>query len=167
MLHIIVSKKYISFMLLDKFTNLSQQWRRINALWYKIFMNYLEQRNFTYTESIVLLATLSLNKPSKSDISNYMRCEPQSITRAINSLLSKKLLKRYVDTKDKRVVRFELTELGKEFSVKTQDFININWQKSLGHIDNKDLNIFTKQLDEMIINLESLINVHKTEKESN
>ncbi|AEI35960.1 transcriptional regulator, MarR family [Francisella salina] len=95
-----------------------------------------------------------------------MRCEPQSITRAINSLLSKKLLKRYVDTKDKRVVRFELTELGKEFSVKTQDFININWQKSLRHLDNKDLNIFTKQLDEMIINLESLTNVDKTEKES-
>ncbi|MEY8701774.1 MarR family winged helix-turn-helix transcriptional regulator [Francisella philomiragia] len=161
MLHIIVNKKYIVFMSLDKFTNLSQQWRRVNALWYKIFMNYLEQRDFTYTESIVLLATLSLNKPSKSDISSYMRCEPQSITRAINSLLSKKLLKRYVDTKDKRVVRFELTEIGEEFSVSTQDFININWQKSLGHIDDKDLDIFTKQLDEIINNLEHIVDNDK------
>ncbi|AFJ42997.1 hypothetical protein OOM_0467 [Francisella orientalis str. Toba 04] len=57
-------------------------------------MNYLEKTNFTYTEAIVLLAALGLNGPSKSDISNYMRCEPQSITRAINSLVSKKLLQR-------------------------------------------------------------------------
>ncbi len=146
---------------LDKFTSFSQQWRRINALWYKIFMNYLEKTNFTYTEAIVLLAALGLNKPSKSDISNYMRCEPQSITRAINSLVSKKLLQRYIDSQDKRVVRFTLTQLGKEFSVRTQDFININWQKSLGHIDNKDLDIFTKQLDEMIGNLERIVDNDK------
>nr|WP_234393284.1 MarR family transcriptional regulator [Francisella noatunensis] len=38
-----------------------------------------------------------------------MRCEPQSITRAINSLVSKKLLQRYIDSQDKRVVRFTLT----------------------------------------------------------
>lgn len=147
-------------MSIDKYTNLSKQWRKINALWYKIFMNYLEQKNLTYTEAIVLLTILSLKKPSKSDISKYMRCEPQSITRAINSLLSKKLLKRYIDTKDKRVVRFELRELGKEFSLKTQEFINRNWQKSLEHIDNKDLNIFCNQLDGVMTNLESLTKLY-------
>ncbi|MED7789292.1 MarR family winged helix-turn-helix transcriptional regulator [Francisella sp. 19X1-34] len=154
-------------MMLEKFTNLSQQWRRINALWYKVFMNFLNETSFTYTEAIVLLATLSLNKPSKSDISNYMRCEPQSITRAINSLVSKGLLQRNVDSQDKRVVRFDLTPPGREFSIKTQEFINTNWQKSLGHMDNADLSAFTNYLDEMINNLDHLVKTNEIESQTN
>jgi DNA-binding MarR family transcriptional regulator len=143
-------------MSLDQFTNLSQQWRRVNALWYKIFMNFLKETNLTYTEAIVLLATFSLDQPTKSDISHYMRCEPQSITRAINSLVSKNLLKRYIDTEDKRFTRFDLTSAGKSFSIQTQEFINKNWEKSLSHMSSNDLEVFTVHLNKMINELDQI-----------
>lgn len=154
-------KKSIILMFLEEYTSLSQQWRKINALWYKIFMKFLGETNLTYTEAMVLLATLSLDIPSKSDISKYMRCEPQSITRAINSLVSKELLQRKLDINDKRVVRFDLTKTGHAFSVKTQNFINVNWQKSLGDIDRESLNVFTNQLNEIISNLEHVVDNDK------
>ena len=139
---------------IDKFTDFSQRWRRINALWYKIFMSFLKEKNITYTESIVMLSVHALGEPTKSDVSEYMRSEPQSITRSINSLILKKLLMRNVNDKDKRFAQLILTDSGKKFSAETQNFINKIWSESLTGMNANVLNIFGDQLDNIIKQME-------------
>ena len=60
---------------------------------------------------------------------------------------------------DKRFVRFDLTPSGKEFSINTQEFININWQKSLEHMDANNLKIFNKLLFSSFIHSEHTVSI--------
>ncbi|ASG67150.1 MarR family transcriptional regulator [Francisella halioticida] len=146
-------------MSINEFTDLNQRWRRINALWYKIFIDFSKQANLTYTEAMVMHTVSCLPKgSSKSEISAYMRAEPQSITRAINSLISRELLSRSINNNDKRFAQFEFTSSGKKFSVQIQYFINQNWKRSLKGIDSDALKKFSNQLDSMIIELEKIHN---------
>lgn len=117
-------------------------------------MSFLKEKNITYTESIVMLSVHALGEPTKSDVSEYMRSEPQSITRSINSLILKKLLMRNVNDKDKRFAQLILTDSGKKFSAETQNFINKIWSESLTGMNANVLNIFGDQLDNIIKQME-------------
>ncbi|MDC0535737.1 winged helix DNA-binding protein [Francisellaceae bacterium] len=136
---------------------LSHQWRRINALWYKAYAPFLKKLKITYTQAIVLTTVEFLKKPTKSETSQYMRAEQQSITRAINSLVEKNMLIRESDKNDTRFIRLSLTEQGATTAAKIQTFLNNTWTESLDGIQEQDFEIFNRNLDCIIKNMESNI----------
>jgi DNA-binding MarR family transcriptional regulator len=136
---------------------LSHQWRRINSLWYQAYMPFLKKINVTYTQAIVLTTVEVLKKPTKNETSQYMLAEQQSITRAINSLITKNLLTKEPDENDTRFIRLSLTEEGAMTADKINEFLNSTWKESLHGVSKQDLEIFKNNLDCIIKNMESNI----------
>jgi DNA-binding MarR family transcriptional regulator len=83
----------------------------------------LMKEEMSYTNNLIHLSILQIQtliflnqnkKTSMSDIAEYFRIELPSATSLINKLCDQKLVKRYEDVADRRLVRITLTNEGKE-----------------------------------------------------
>ena len=88
-------------------------------LMFKVFRSMKEK--MSYTDKLTHLSVLQIHtliflkhnkKNSMSDIANYFHIELPSATSLVNKLCDQKLVKRYEDEKDRRLVMIALTEGG-------------------------------------------------------
>ena len=89
-------------------------------LMFKVFRSMKEK--MSYTDKLTHLSVLQIHtliflkhnkKNSMSDIADYFNIELPSATSLVNKLCDQKLIKRYEDKSDRRLVMIALTEEGK------------------------------------------------------
>ena len=80
------------------------------------------------------------------DLINYMNLTPGRVTHLVSSLENQKLLKRYLDKKDRRVVIVRLTAKGKNFAKKVQEELRDYFDALLEQISEKEAASLKKNL---------------------
>ncbi len=68
--------------------------------------------NFSFLQ-FATLQQINEKKPLMKDLADFLAITPPSATALINNLAKAKMIKRITDSKDRRIVRIEITENGK------------------------------------------------------
>ncbi len=72
------------------------------------------------------------------DVADYMLITPPSATALIDSLVHMKLIRRYADEYDRRVVRLSLTPRGKRAAVEGERHFRRKFEMILGRLSKKE-----------------------------
>jgi DNA-binding MarR family transcriptional regulator len=72
---------------------------------------------------ILIMLSRSITPPTMGDLSSELGIPLSSTTRVVDGLVNAKLLERINDPLDRRVVRIQMSEYGKQFSQTTTDHI--------------------------------------------
>jgi len=103
--------------------------KTINILSYKLNYNKLEKIGL-YPGQPILLEKINENEGiSQTELSKMALKQPATITVMLNKLEKSGYVKKFPDTKDRRIIRLYLTELGK---MKYNEFIDV--RKSMGDL---------------------------------
>lgn len=100
-------KKDITFELVDMLFNISRRMKEEMS-----FTNNLTHLSILQIQTLIFLN--QHENSSMSDIADYFHIELPSATSLMNKLCEHKLVKRYEDEKDRRLVRISLTAEGKK-----------------------------------------------------
>jgi DNA-binding MarR family transcriptional regulator len=92
----------------------------------------------SYIELEILSFTARAKNPTMQDIAKYLHIKPPSATSMIKGLVRKNKLKRVKDKNDRRIVRIELTKLGKNLLKKRYEILFKNIEKTFSKVSKKD-----------------------------
>jgi len=117
----------------------------------------IAETNYDITaEQGIILAMLShYDNVNQQMLTEFLLCEKTAITRWIDYLESKKLVKRKPDKIDRRQNILELTKQGKTFASEFIEIGLLTESQALKNIDKEEALICKKVLKQIILNLES------------
>lgn len=91
-----------------------------------------------------------------SEISRLLGFSPPTITQLINSLEAKKMVERHADPSDRRVVRVKLTESGKQFTRKAEQYRDAALDELVRYLGEQE----TEQLIDLLLKVHAFIEDH-------
>lgn len=128
----------------------------LNSRIKKCFIDKLQENGINITPEQFLVLDILWEKQSLSqqNIADIIQKDKNSVTKIIDSLEKKQLVRRVMDQKDRRINKIELTEeafaLEKTTTKVAIDFMN----DAIKGIDNKDLDCFVNVMRQLKNNLE-------------
>lgn len=128
----------------------------LNSRIKKYFIDKLQENmiNITPEQFLVLDILWEKKSLSQQNIADIIQKDKNSVTKIIDSLEKKHLAKRFMDQKDRRINKIELTEEAYALEDKVTkvaiDFMN----EAVKGIDNKDLDSFVNVMRQIKNNLE-------------
>lgn len=128
----------------------------LNSRIKKNFFDRLQENGINITPEQYLVLDILWEKPSLSQqsIADIIQKDKNSVTKIIDSLEKKNLVKRVVDKKDRRINKIELTEESVALEKSTTE-VAINFMNDVvKDIDNKDLDTFVNVMRKLKNNLE-------------
>jgi len=103
--------------------------------------------NITYEQWEVIQSIPENVGHSQVEIAKTSHKDPASISRTLNHLSKRGILKKRIDKRDKCVNRIFLTKMGKELSEKTCSVVEEVSKNCLSNVFDRELNLFIKILD--------------------
>ena len=128
----------------------------LNSRIKKNFFDRLQENGINITPEQYLVLDILWEKPSLSQqsIADIIQKDKNSVTKIIDSLEKKNLVKRVVDKKDRRINKIELTDESVALEKSTTE-VAINFMNDVvKDIDNKDLDTFVNVMRKLKNNLE-------------
>ncbi len=113
------------------------------------------EHEITAEQGIILALLSHYENVNQQTLTDFIHCEKTAITRWIDYLETKKLVKRVPDKNDRRQNILKLTQKGQKYA---SDFIEIGLlteEQALKGIDNEKAEICKEVLKQIIINLET------------
>ena len=129
----------------------------LNSRIKKCFFDKLQENGINITPEQFLVLDILWEKQSLSqqNIADIIQKDKNSVTKIIDSLEKKQLVRRVVDTKDRRINKIELTDEAIALEKITTD-VAINFMNdTIKGIDNKDLDCFVNVMRQIKDNLEN------------
>ena len=128
----------------------------LNSRIKKCFFDKLQENGINITPEQFLVLDILWEKQSLSqqNIADIIQKDKNSVTKIIDSLEKKQLVRRVVDTKDRRINKIELTDEALSLEKVTTE-VAINFMNdTIKGIDNKDLDSFVNVMRQIKNNLE-------------
>ena len=128
----------------------------LNSRIKKCFFDKLQENGINITPEQFLVLDILWEKQSLSqqNIADIIQKDKNSVTKIIDSLEKKQLVRRVVDTKDRRINKIELTDEALSLEKVTTE-VAINFMNdTIKGIDNKDLDNFVNVMRQIKNNLE-------------
>ena len=128
----------------------------LNSRIKKYFIDKLQENmiNITPEQFLVLDILWEKQSLSQQNIADIIQKDKNSVTKIIDSLEKKQLVRRVVDTKDRRINKIELTDEALSLEKVTTE-VAINFMNdTIKGIDNKDLDSFVNVMRQIKNNLE-------------
>lgn len=128
----------------------------LNSRIKKCFFDKLQENGINITPEQFLVLDILWDKQSISqqNIADIIQKDKNSVTKIIDSLEKKNLVKRVVDKKDRRINKIELTEEASALEKKTTE-VAINFMNDvIKGIDNQELDLFVNVMRKLKNNLE-------------
>ena len=128
----------------------------LNSRIKKCFFDKLQENGINITPEQFLVLDILWEKQSLSqqNIADIIQKDKNSVTKIIDSLEKKQLVRRVVDTKDRRINKIELTDEAIALEKITTE-VAINFMNdTIKGIDNKDLDSFVNVMRQIKNNLE-------------
>ena len=128
----------------------------LNSRIKKSFFDRLQANGINITPEQYLVLDILWEKQSLSqqNIANIIQKDKNSVTKIIDSLEKKNLVRRVVDSKDRRINKIELTDEAVALEKITTE-VAINFMNDvIKGIDNKDLDNYVKVMRQLKNNLE-------------
>ena len=107
-------------------TALEQSFSLLNRRGQAIITAACEQLDISYSEYVVLMRLLKDEGRSQDEVANFLVLDKAVITRTVNALEKKGLVRREKHLRDKRVKRLYPTDLAKALEVKLAAVLD-NW----------------------------------------
>ena len=129
----------------------------LNSRIKKYFIDKLQENmiNITPEQFLVLDILWEKQSLSQQNIADIIQKDKNSVTKIIDSLEKKQLVRRVVDTKDRRINKIELTDEALSLEKVTTE-VAINFMNdTIKGIDNKDLDSFVNVMRQIKDNLEN------------
>ena len=129
----------------------------LNSRIKKCFFDKLQENGINITPEQFLVLDILWEKQSLSqqNIADIIQKDKNSVTKIIDSLEKKQLVRRVVDTKDRRINKIELTDEALSLEKVTTE-VAINFMNdTIKGIDNKDLDSFVNVMRQIKDNLEN------------
>jgi DNA-binding MarR family transcriptional regulator len=128
----------------------------LNSRIKKCFFDVLQENGINMTPEQFLVMDILWDEQSISQqkIADIIRKDKNSVTKFIDSLEKNKLVTRTVDKNDRRINKIELTEEGVALEEKTTEIAIKFMNDTIKGIDERDLDTFSKVLQQMNANLE-------------
>ena len=129
----------------------------LNSRIKKCFFDKLQENGINITPEQYLVLDILWEKQSLSqqNIADIIQKDKNSVTKIIDSLEKKQLVRRVMDQKDRRINKIELTDEAIALEKITTD-VAINFMNdTIKGIDNKDLDSFVNVMRQIKDNLEN------------
>ena len=129
----------------------------LNSRIKKCFFDKLQENGINITPEQYLVLDILWEKESLSqqNIADIIQKDKNSVTKIIDSLEKKQLVRRVMDQKDRRINKIELTDEAIALEKITTD-VAINFMNdTIKGIDNKDLDCFVNVMRQIKDNLEN------------
>ena len=129
----------------------------LNSRIKKCFFDKLQENGINITPEQYLVLDILWEKQSLSqqNIADIIQKDKNSVTKIIDSLEKKQLVRRVMDQKDRRINKIELTDEAIALEKITTD-VAINFMNdTIKGIDNKDLDCFVNVMRQIKDNLEN------------
>lgn len=128
----------------------------LNSRIKKCFFDVLQENGINMTPEQFLVMDILWDEQSISQqkIADIIKKDKNSVTKFIDSLEKNKLVTRTVDKNDRRINKIELTEEGVALEEKTTEIAIKFMNDTIKGIDERDLDTFSKVLQQMNANLE-------------
>lgn len=129
----------------------------LNSRIKKCFFDKLQENGINITPEQYLVLDILWEKQSLSqqNIADIIQKDKNSVTKIIDSLEKKQLVRRVMDQKDRRINKIELTDEAIALEKITTD-VAINFMNdTIKGIDNKDLDSFVNVMRQIKENLEN------------
>ncbi len=128
----------------------------LNSKIKKRFFDALQENGINMTPEQYLVMDILWDEQaiSQQKIADIIRKDKNSVTKFIDSLEKNKLVTRTVDKNDRRINKIELTEEGVALEEKTTEIAIKFMNDTIKGIDERDLDTFSKVLQQMNANLE-------------
>lgn len=129
----------------------------LNSRIKKCFFDKLQENGINITPEQYLVLDILWEKESLSqqNIADIIQKDKNSVTKIIDSLEKKQLVRRVMDQKDRRINKIELTDEAIALEKITTD-VAINFMNdTIKGIDNKDLDSFVNVMRQIKDNLEN------------
>ena len=128
----------------------------LNSKIKKRFFDALQENGINMTPEQFLVMDILWDEQaiSQQKIADIIRKDKNSVTKFIDSLEKNKLVTRTVDKNDRRINKIELTEEGVALEEKTTEIAIKFMNDTIKGIDERDLDTFSKVLQQMNTNLE-------------
>ncbi len=129
----------------------------LNSKIKKCFIDRLQKNEINITPEQFLVLDILWEKQSLSqqNIADIIQKDKNSVTKIIDSLEKKNLVRRVMDKKDRRIKKIELTDEAVAMEKITTE-VAINFMNNvIKGIDNKDLDNYVKVMHQLNDNLET------------
>lgn len=114
----------------------------------KQYKPYLDKYNLTYTQYVTMLVMWEVEKITFKDLGKRLHLDSGTLTPVLKKLESMKMIDKYRDKKDDRMVIVELTEDGKSLK---EDIVDVPDQLICKfNADEESLKILKYHLDELL-----------------
>jgi DNA-binding MarR family transcriptional regulator len=113
------------------------------------FRKKMEDFKFTLLQIETLIFILKNQRPTMKDIATYLNISAPSATALVEHLSNKKLIKRKMDSKDRRTVHIFLTPKCQKLFLTFKEIKNQMFKEMLGNLnenDKKQLAVILKKL---------------------
>lgn len=115
------------------------------------FGQRLAAHGVTVAEWVALRSILALGACSLSELSVRMGADPSTVSRLVERVLQKGLAARVNSTEDRRRVRIELTQAGRELVPKLSREADANDAYFFGHMPVKDAKYLSRVLQQLVL----------------
>ena len=129
----------------------------LNSRIKKCFFDKLQENGINITPEQFLVLDILWEKQSLSqqNIADIIQKDKNSVTKIIDSLEKKQLVRRVMDKKDRRINKIELTDEAISLEKVTTDVAIKFMNDAIKGIDNKDLDCFVNVMRQIKDNLEN------------
>jgi DNA-binding MarR family transcriptional regulator len=128
--------------------------RSTNLIWKHLTRNFAKAGyDITPEQYSILLKLNSKNNLSQKEVAEATSKDKVSITKIVNSLEKRNLVKRISDNGDRRIKRISLTNKAKRILPKLNESANETLNTALRNMDKKELETFKLVLRNIQLNL--------------
>ncbi|VVB78522.1 Transcriptional regulator SlyA [uncultured archaeon] len=117
----------------------------IKSILFKIIKNNKELAP-NHSSSHVLHMLYKNGIMTMTDIGEDLCISKPNLTVIIEQLVEKNLVKRIYEESDRRVIKIQITDKGKDLLIKTKKIIKEEFKKALSNLNQKDVEDFSKNL---------------------
>ena len=123
------------------------------TLWQRQIKKVLEPYNLSHAQFVIMAVTLwfnlSKNKPNQNTICEMSKLDKMTVSKSLKKLVKANIIRRYEDEKDTRAKILELTQKGKDLTIKIVPLIEAADSKFFGKLSNKKSDILKKLLNDL------------------
>jgi DNA-binding MarR family transcriptional regulator len=116
---------------------------------FHLLKKYADGKPFFLDPHYWVLAILCKKNQTMSDLGNHLQRTKPNMTAIINRLIEEGKVRRLPDEKDRRIIRIEITEKGRQAVTHKKEEIKATLIKNLAHLEPEDLSSLSNALSEM------------------
>ena len=137
----------------DLIKQLHEEWRAVVQAIGRKLKPILGAQKLTRVDGIVMMTVQKGKARTKAELAERLHFEPASLTRSLNRLVKRGLIRRYPDPADKRFIRLELTKSGESLTQALEKNMLSIWKTAFQDATHQETLIFIKLLQNAQRNL--------------